>query len=215
MKLNLLLISSTIAALSAAGMACAATVTVSGDSDIFAAGLGTAPGSTNGGGSLPPSIPVVGGETLLITAKGLVNCCDTAGFPGTSGPNGFTGNPFGGSGSAITNSTGSFVGEFTDLTGAFPLAGVFNGGTETPFTVGTSDTVVVPVGATLLYFGLPDAAGFNGSSGYYSDNSGSFTVNIAAVPEPASWATMLFGVGMVGAGLRMNRRRGTLGLTAA
>jgi len=32
------------------------------------------------------------------------------------------------------------------------------------------------------------------------------TVNVAAVPEPATWAMMILGMGMVGFGLRMRRR---------
>jgi hypothetical protein len=147
----------------------------------------------------------------------LVNCCDTSGFPGASGPNGFSGNPFGGSGSTITNATGSSVGAFTDPTASFLLAGVFTGGavSETPFAIGSSYTVVVPAGATLLYLGLPDAGGFNGPSDYYFDNSGSFLVNISAVAEPATWAMMLLGVGLVGAGLRVNRQRYAMGAPIA
>ena len=35
------------------------------------------------------------------------------------------------------------------------------------------------------------------------------------VPEPATWAMMLFGVGMIGAGLRTTRRKNHVALTAA
>ena len=150
---------------------------------------------STGEGALPPGIAVTPGETLTITATGDVNCCDTATSPGLSGPNGFSGNPFGGSGSSISNSTGSGVGSFNDPTGSFPLTGVFTGGgAETPFVIGASDTITVPAGVTELYFGLPDGAGFGGASGYYGDNSGAFTVTIAAVPEPAEWMTMLVGL---------------------
>jgi hypothetical protein len=41
------------------------------------------------------------------------------------------------------------------------------------------------------------------------------SVSVAAVPEPATWAMMLLGVGMVGAGLRMARRKNDMALTAA
>jgi hypothetical protein len=41
------------------------------------------------------------------------------------------------------------------------------------------------------------------------------TLGSAAVPEPSIWATMLLGVGMIGAGLRMTRRKGGMPLTAA
>ncbi|HEY2710214.1 MAG TPA: PEPxxWA-CTERM sorting domain-containing protein [Caulobacteraceae bacterium] len=58
------------------------------------------------------------------------------------------------------------------------------------------------------------------ASAYINDNaSGSTFTNFAfavngAVPEPATWAVMLLGVGMVGGGLRMNRRKAAP-LTAA
>ena len=35
------------------------------------------------------------------------------------------------------------------------------------------------------------------------------------VPEPASWAMMLLGVGMIGGGLRIARRKNAMALTAA
>jgi fibro-slime domain-containing protein len=37
----------------------------------------------------------------------------------------------------------------------------------------------------------------------------------AVVPEPATWAMMLFGVGMIGGGLRIARRKNGMALTAA
>jgi hypothetical protein len=192
----------------------AEALAVLGTDDIFAAGLASPPPSDpsgTGGGSLPPSIAVFGGEQLVITATGSVNCCDTSATPGPTGPNGFVGNPFGGTGSTITNSTGSVVGTYTDPTGSFSLAGVFTGplgflGT-TPFKIGSSDTLIVPLGATLLYFGLPDASGFNGPSGFYQDNSGSFEVTVTAVPEASTWAMMI--LGFLGVGLMAYRRKAT------
>jgi hypothetical protein len=156
-----------------------------------------------------PSIGVFGGEQLIISATGEVNCCDTSGTPGASGPNGFVGNPFGGTGSTIANSTGGVVGTYVDPTGSFALVGAYTGGlgfTDTvPFTIGSSDTITVPTGATLLYFGLPDAAGFNGVSGYYQDNSGSFDVVVTPVPEATTWAMMI--LGFFGVGFMAYRRK--------
>jgi len=37
----------------------------------------------------------------------------------------------------------------------------------------------------------------------------------AGVPEPATWAMTLLGIGMVGGGLRMARRKDAVALTAA
>jgi hypothetical protein len=167
-------------------------VTVLGTADIFAAGLGSTPA-----GTLPPSIAVFGGEVLSISATGEVFCCVGSATPGT-GPGGFASNPFG-TGSLITNSTGSSVGTYTDPTGAFALAGFYLGAADNnPFKIGVSGTFVVPSGATALFFGLPDANGFNGPSGLYADNSGSFTVQISAVPEASTWAMMILGFCGVG-----------------
>jgi hypothetical protein len=65
----------------------------------------------------------------------------------------------------------------------------------------------VPTGATALYLGTVDGSG-------WFNNSGAFVVTInglaGGVPEPASWALMLLGVGAMGAALRGRR-----GLAAA
>lgn len=45
---------------------------------------------------------------------------------------------------------------------------------------------------------------FDSNSG---DNSGFITFNITAVPEPATWALMLVGFGMIGFGLRSRRKQ--------
>ena len=47
-----------------------------------------------------------------------------------------------------------------------------------------------------------------------TNNSGSFLVDLTAVPEPATWAMMLLGFGMVGLGLR-SRRHGKVTATVA
>ena len=45
---------------------------------------------------------------------------------------------------------------------------------------------------------------FDSNSG---DNTGFITFNITAVPEPATWALMLVGFGMIGFGLRSRRKQ--------
>ena len=45
--------------------------------------------------------------------------------------------------------------------------------------------------------GVPSDAGY-----WLADN-----VNFTAVPEPATWAMMLFGLGVIGSGMRIARRR--------
>jgi hypothetical protein len=129
--------------------------------------------------------------------------------------NGFSTNPFTPSSnppSTISARTGlgSSVGTYSG--NAFALVGVFDndlaGG---PFFIGTSKTMVVPTGATELFLGFADASGFNGPSGFYSDNSGALTVTVAAVPEASSWAMMLMGFFGVGF-LAYRRKFGTLRL---
>jgi hypothetical protein len=49
----------------------------------------------------------------------------------------------------------------------------------------------------------------------YSSAFGAGSLAIGGVPEPATWAMMLLGVGMIGGGLRMARRKNDLAMTAA
>jgi hypothetical protein len=77
---------------------------------------------------------------------------------------------------------------------------------------GSTQTFYVPTGATTLYLGLTDACNYNGApNNCYTDNEGYFTLTtngVAAggVPEPATWAMMLVGIGGLGAAMR--RRNG-------
>jgi hypothetical protein len=57
--------------------------------------------------------------------------------------------------------------------------------------------------------------GFWDNPAQYGDNSGTQSLTISAVPEPATWAMTLFGLGMIGAGLRMSRRKDSLALPTA
>lgn len=204
-------ISVSLAGLVLGAPAKAVTVTVSGMSDIFAAGVGSIPGSDyagnpNGNGDAPVAFAVTPGETLQISATGQVYCCDTAPTPGVSGPDGFNPNPFPpASGSTITNSIpGGTVLTYTSSNGsAFALLGSYLGGN--PFTIGSHDTIVVPVGVNTLYLGFADAAGFNGQSGYYQDNAGNLSVAISAVPESSTWAMML--LGFCGLGFMARRKK--------
>jgi hypothetical protein len=47
---------------------------------------------------------------------------------------------------------------------------------------------------------------------FYSVSSATFS---AGVPEPATWAMTLLGIGMIGGGLRMARRKNAMALTSA
>ena len=55
----------------------------------------------------------------------------------------------------------------------------------------------------------------------FSDNTGALQINVTGigvaggVPEPATWAMMLLGVGLVGAGLRVSRQKNEAAAGAA
>jgi hypothetical protein len=63
---------------------------------------------------------------------------------------------------------------------------------------GAVQKFIVPTGATALYLGTVDGFGWN-------NNVGTIVATINGVPEPASWATMILGIGAMGAVIR-NRR---------
>ncbi|WP_272004680.1 hypothetical protein [Roseovarius sp. ZX-A-9] len=72
---------------------------------------------------------------------------------------------------------------------------------------------VAPVSATRLFFGVPDAFGFNGVPGAYDDNDGSYQIRVGVnevptltpVPLPATALLLLGALG----GLRVLRKRNT------
>ena len=74
--------------------------------------------------------------------------------------------------------------------------------------------LVGDVGGTLFLIGASPVSvtGLSGEltvgywDSYYGDNSGAQSLTISAVPEPASWAMMLIGVGAVGGALRSRRK---------
>ncbi|HEX4179232.1 MAG TPA: PEPxxWA-CTERM sorting domain-containing protein [Caulobacteraceae bacterium] len=195
----------------AAASAQASTVFVSAKDDIFLAGMTTVPAFPaaqtqtavpgNGAGQLPVGVAVHGGEVLDLVATGLADCgvgCNPAG----SGPDG---DPEFGTGSiAGYGNVGAYTGTNNE---GFQLLGVYNAGSTpwTPFVIGSGGTFVVPTGATRLYLGLPDGFSFAGLPGTYNDNTGGFSVS--GVPEPATWAMMLMGAGIMGAAMRSTRRK--------
>src|SRR5580698_500952 len=128
---------------------------------------------------------VTAGEILTISATGTASCC-LGGSP-TNGPDG------GGLGGPADITGYMNVGAYINSV-QFPLVGVFNVGTPwTILVIGSKDTLTVPVGATELYLGLPDALGFQNPPGYYNDNSGAFTVDITATPLPSTWTMLIAG----------------------
>jgi hypothetical protein len=179
------------------------------------------------------------GNVFTFTATGTIGCCSS--LDGNYTPDGASGstNVIGNNGlsSLSGNSQIPLVGVFTTNTDPFggvaPAALVFNASSPTSlspllnqvFYIGDGRTgfnnaaggllsFTAPTTATRLYVGLIDAFGFTGQSGFYGDNPGSFTVNIALanqstapVPEPTTWAMLILGFAGVGLGLRRRRRR--------
>lgn len=119
---------------------------------------------------------------------------------------------------------------------ANPIPGDPRGPVSCNFTCGT-DTFTVSMydGATFVdsfaFLPTQDQIEFHGYSGGAFDSiriteGGTFPENIGdeyfadfhfgtgVVPEPATWATMLLGVGMIGGGLRMARRKSDIAATA-
>jgi hypothetical protein len=65
-------------------------------------------------------------------------------------------------------------------------------------------TVWVPIGVS--FGGTAQSVVFSGSANYIAFDNITLGSSVPVVPEPAAWAMMILGMGMVGAGLR-NRRR--------
>jgi len=94
-------------------------------------------------------------------------------------------------------------GSFGPLGAGAKLGGLYGSFDKSSFfLIGTSTVQSIGAGAT-LYARVNDT--------YYANNTGAFSVSVAAVPEPHEWAMMLAGLGLVGWAAR--RRRGGEGNT--
>lgn len=100
---------------------------------------------------------------------------------------------------------------YSDPNGASNPFSVSVGGHSNPFD--TSSTTFSPFTTSFIAQNTTDSLIFTGSA-----NGGDATLGLdaisVAVPEPATWAMMLMGFGMVGAGVR-SRRKPTVKLTYA
>jgi hypothetical protein len=187
--------------------AAANVTTVLASSDIFAAGRATVPDLPQGGGTLPPGLPVSAGTGLTISATGAVSS--------TGAPNGPDG----------TNAIGTNIDSLGQISGirndssALFLVGVFRSGAvgvsvppatldfspggltenfqtvnpllDQTFFIGdgravdgdttVSQNFVAPSGTTKLYLGIADAALFKGTPSWYGDNTGEFNVTVDTI----------------------------------
>ena len=176
----------------------AATLSVPGQANLFAAGQPgvTQPGG-GGGGVMPPSFSFAAGAGQSFTFSSVVgatNCCSSAPSTGPDGDPGLTSIPGANGVSGITASAVMFLaGVFLDdatPAGAGPAAIDFTGNTgfaslspllgqlffigdgRTGTGSGALQVFNAPAGATRLYLGIADAFAFVGQHGWYNDNLG-------------------------------------------
>lgn len=168
-------------------------------------------------------------QSFTFSASGEVGCCSSINI----GPDGYSGTSDINSLLSISGYDGpplALVGVFTNgsLYGSAPAAYSYSSGVGqlsystvldqvffigdglTGTGTGSTQTFYVAAGATELWLGFADAAGFTGSPGDYGDNPGSLTVSGTlttntepCVPEPLSG--LLVGLGLTA--LSLIRRR--------
>ncbi len=200
------------------------TVTVSGKSTVYFAGRTNAelqsvvsgsiygPGDYFGDLSDPATVPdeidiTTFGDRISISATGLWSHTPTP----DSGPEGkaatqLTNAPYGIFGVNLLNTNlnalvGVFLSDVAPTAGSAPTLGTNSApGLNQAFVIGAGlDEIFVPNDATRLYLGL--------HNGYeWTNNSGSVTATITAIPEPASlivWSLL----GLTGLGVTRWRKR--------
>jgi hypothetical protein len=172
-------------------------------------------------GSSAPTLlgAVVAGQHYTVTATGIATLCGSCDLgqpisftpegvptspPNPSGPyatfwpNGLDHDPSAGPGSYGPAGAGINVGA---------LVGTFTPGSNF-FLLGSSYSFTAA--STGILYGLVNDS-------YYPDNSNGFNVTLAqsAVPEPATWAMMLGGFGLMGGAMRYRRRQARISYTTA
>lgn len=180
-------------------------VLVSAHANVFGAGRASVPDFPGGGGTLPPSISVAGGQ--VVTFPGITGRIRHVATGTFNEPEGRTGGPTdinsyrGIAGILHGNRTMFLVGVF--LAGAEPedpaperldatdsqdlpafapaLAQVFFIGDGRDRS-GNLQRFTVPTGATQLHLGFADAFFFRGDPGNYADNTGELRVGFRTSP---------------------------------
>lgn len=103
-----------------------------------------------------------------------------------------------------TRNSGLYQLGFSTGSGFTAVANAIEGGVVPAYSADNSYSFVLNTGLTAA-----SALSFNVLDDNYRDNGGSYSVSVAAVPEPATWAMMLAGFGMIGFGLRSYQRKST------
>lgn len=218
----------------------AVVYTVPGTSSIYQ--VNGRPGNTGGDygpstNAIQSTFAAGAGNVFTFSATGLVSCCSNSPDIPPDGAIGNNMNVTGANGlsSLIGNAAIPLVGVFMNETDPFGSAApatltfdannpaglspllnqvfyIGDGRAGYNNSLGALLTYTAPTSATRLYVGAIDAYGFNGVTGYYADNQGSWSVRIthlvSGVPEPSTWLTMLIGFGALGWQVRRRRSDG-------
>lgn len=195
------------------------TIDIPATSDIFAADLASVPAFDGGGGTLPPSVAVAPGAVITVSASGSIDCGGGApsGPDGSTGGGTVSIQSYGGiSGADIPGGPIcglALAGVFTGTTPPADPAPVrlnFASGAGTSFTslspalnqtffigdgltgtgTGTTQTFVVPQGATTLWLGYQDGQSYTSPPGYYGDDTGSVSVIFTVLSTSYQYVAM-------------------------
>lgn len=107
-----------------------------------------------------------------------------------------------------TGATGPVTGSYTINFGADQFSGMFAGTSAATATPGLFDLVFTYdiLAGTGRFLGASGSFGQIGTVDVRGGPPSRLTLNFSAVPEPASWALMLFGFAATGGALRRERR---------
>ena len=178
------------AALLLAGAAQAATVV---DVDAVADSW-----NSGAGAGLDTGVALTAGQTFTVTA-GVDDLWSAGPLPRWSNADGLKGDLFATGSDESGQAPGTLIGQDFGLLGAFhygELVGQIGGGAF--FAVGTSFAGAADASGDLKLFYWDTFTG---------DNSGSVSATVSVVPEPASLALMLAGLGIVGGVARRRAKR--------